>query len=79
MDEKTISEWEYSRDRTMRVAADLAKRIRSGRYRQYDQLPPNADLASEYDVSIATLVRAKRMLAGHSVLAKDDSNVYVVA
>jgi DNA-binding GntR family transcriptional regulator len=78
MDETIISEWANSRDVAARVAASLAKKIQDGRYRQYQQLPPNADLASEYDVSITTVLRAKRMLARHSVLAKDDSRIYVV-
>jgi DNA-binding GntR family transcriptional regulator len=79
MDEKTIEEWAKSRYMAERVAAGLARRIRSGRYRKYEQLPPNYGVAREYDVSIATLIRAKRLLAEHDVLEKTGENVYVVA
>ena len=74
-----IREWALSNRPVMRIAADIAKRIKSGRYRRYQQLPPNDDIADEYGVSVRTLIRAKQLLAKHKVLAKGEGNVYIVA
>lgn len=74
-----IQEWALSSRSVTRIAADLAKRIKSGRYRRYQQLPPNDDIADEYGVSVRTLIRAKQLLAKHKVLAKDEGNIYIVA
>ena len=78
MDASLIAEWADDPETAKQVAADLATRIRNGRYQRYQPLPPIKDLALEYNVSLTTLRRAKILLCEQGVLAKDN-RMYVVA
>jgi DNA-binding GntR family transcriptional regulator len=78
-DDALVARWQRSGRRDESIAADIATRIRTGRYKQHHQLPPRNDLAREFSVSESTVSSAKRLLAGAKVLAKDHSGVYTVA
>ena len=54
-----------------RIAADLAKQIRSGKLRKGDQLPRVPDIAEKYNVSRNTVMRAYQLL-------KDDGLIMTV-
>jgi DNA-binding GntR family transcriptional regulator len=78
MHDELVAGWQRSGRRAESIAADMATKIRTGRYKQYQTLPPNIDVAQEYGVSKTTVINAKRLLAEHEILAKDNG-VYIVA
>lgn len=74
--DQTIGEWD--KGGTMkRMAADLAREINSGIIDPWTELPPNADLARKWDVSERTARKAKKLLADHGLLHKENGNYYV--
>lgn len=73
-----VRQWQRSGVRAQVVAADLAAKIRSERPAPWQELPPIADLAEQYQVSYRTVTRAKQFLADAGLLRADASR-YVVA
>lgn len=53
---------------TERVATNLYSRLRRHEWGVGEQLPPLADLATEYETSIPTIHRAQRMLIDQGIL-----------
>jgi DNA-binding GntR family transcriptional regulator len=78
-DDALIARWQRSGRRDESIAADIATRIRTGKYQQYSELPPRTGLAREFDVSESTVTSAKRLLAAAKILAKGPSGIYTVA
>ena len=78
-DDALIARWQRSGRRDESIAADIATKIRIGKYKQYHELPPRTDLAREFNVSESTVSSAKRLLADAKILAKDQNGVYIVA
>lgn len=52
----------------LKIAEDLAARIRAGEYKPGDQLPSTAELADLYSVSVATAYRAVSLLRFQGVV-----------
>jgi DNA-binding GntR family transcriptional regulator len=73
-----VAAWQRSGRRDEAIAADIATLIRTGRYKQYHQLPCTG-LARQFDVSQSTVSRAKRLLADAKILVKDINGLYIVA
>jgi DNA-binding FadR family transcriptional regulator len=78
-DDALIARWQRSGRRDEAIAADIATRIRTGKYKQHQELPPRTALAREFDVSESTVSSAKRLLAAAGILAKDHNGTYTVA
>jgi DNA-binding GntR family transcriptional regulator len=78
-DDALVAAWQRSGRRDETVAADIATRIRIGKYKQHQELPPRTALAREFDVSESTVTRAKQLLAAAKILAKDHNGAYIVA
>jgi DNA-binding GntR family transcriptional regulator len=74
--EQTIGEWEKGGTKK-RMAADLARKINAGIIDPWTELPPNAALADEWDVSEGTASKAKKLLADHGLLRKENGKHYV--
>jgi excisionase family DNA binding protein len=51
-----------------RIAAALARQIRSGTYHRDNPLPPNAALAARWDTTDSTICAAKQLLAARGIL-----------
>jgi DNA-binding GntR family transcriptional regulator len=74
--EQTIGEWEKGGP-MKRMAADLARKINAGIIDPWTELPPNAALADEWDISERTARKAKQLLADHGLLHKENGHYYV--
>jgi len=77
-----IKEWGRSHNQAKRIAAELGRRIVSGKYSQHETLPPEAELADEFNVHRSTVGAAKRLLGKpeHGFLYKvPDSGRWAVA
>lgn len=76
-----IKDWGRGHSQAKRIAATLGQRIVSGKYTQHATLPPESELADEFDVSRTTIGAAKRILGKpeHGFLYKvPDSNRWAV-
>jgi DNA-binding GntR family transcriptional regulator len=72
-----IKQWRASSKRVEQVAAELAAKINAGRLHRYEELPLQAALAKEYDVSERTISSVKRLLAVHDFLTKENRRYYI--
>ena len=77
-DDALITGWQRSWHRHESIAADIATRIRTGKYKQYSELPPRLDLAREFSASETTVSRAKQLLADAGILARNHNGRYIV-
>jgi DNA-binding GntR family transcriptional regulator len=71
-----IKEWGRSRSQAKQIAATLGQRIISGDYAQHTMLPPESELADEFNVHRSTINAAKRLLGqpDHGFLYKVPSS-----
>jgi DNA-binding GntR family transcriptional regulator len=72
-----IRGWRISPKRVEQVAADLALRIETGQLHRWDELPPQAVLADEYDVTERTMTSVKSLLAVHGFLTLENRRYYI--
>ena len=72
-----ISEWAESSAIAKRIAADLARKITSGKLHRYAEPPLNSTLAAQWDVSERTVSAAKKILGDHGVLLLENRRYYV--
>jgi DNA-binding GntR family transcriptional regulator len=72
-----IKQWRASEKRVEQVAAELAAKIAVGQLHRWDELPPLAVLADEYDVSERTIGTVKKLLADHDFLTLENGRYYV--
>ena len=72
-----IRQWQSSAKRAEQIAADLAGKIAFGRLHRYEELPSQAALADEYDVSERTITRVKNLLADHNFLTMEYRRYYI--
>jgi DNA-binding GntR family transcriptional regulator len=73
----TITAWTDNGGLTQQIAARLAREIRSGALHRYAELPSDESLAKEFDASGRTARRAKKLLAEHGLLRKENGLYYV--
>lgn len=78
MDESLIKEWASSNSSYKQIAAEFAGKIASGQLTQWAEFPDNEHTARKHDVSVRTVIRAKRLLLKHGA-AQKIGDVYVVA
>jgi DNA-binding GntR family transcriptional regulator len=67
---RLIKSWGRSRNRAEQIAAVLGRRIDSGEFRRYADLPPVTELAEEFDVHRSTITSAKKLLGEYEFLNK---------
>jgi DNA-binding GntR family transcriptional regulator len=72
-----IRQWQASTKRAEQIAADLAAKIAVGKLHRYEELPSQAVLADEYDVSVRTITRVKNLLAVHNFLTMEYRRYYI--
>lgn len=75
--DRLIREWEASPSMARKIAAGIARKIASGNMHRYEDLPPNAALAGEWDVSERTVSAAKSLLGDHGLLILSNKRYYV--
>lgn len=56
-----IKQWQASKKRVEQIAAELAAKIADGQLHRWKELPPQAVLADEYDVSERTITSVKNL------------------
>jgi DNA-binding GntR family transcriptional regulator len=74
-----IREWVQSGSVAKRIAADLAAMISTGKLERFANLPDGDELARKWSVSLGTVNRAKRLLAGHGLIKLTRDRRYYVA
>jgi DNA-binding GntR family transcriptional regulator len=72
-----IKQWRASTLRVEQIAADLASKIDCGQLHRWNELPPQAELADEYDVTERTVTSVKRLLAVHRFLTQQNRRYYI--
>ena len=72
-----IKRWRASHKRVEQIAAELAAKIAAGQLRRWEELPSQAALADEYDVSERTITSAKTLLAVHDFLTMENRRYYI--
>jgi DNA-binding GntR family transcriptional regulator len=68
-----IKRWDNSESIAQNIAADLAISILAAKFAE---LPGNDSVAREWTVSERTVRRAKQLLAGEGLIAKDGTGRY---
>jgi GntR family transcriptional regulator len=61
------------------IAEDLTQKIRSGRYRAGDALPPQRELSAEYGVTLMTLRQALQLLSAEGLVVQQPGRGTYVA
>ena len=69
--------WRRSSKRTEQIAADQAQKIGAGQLHRWDEMPRQAALAAEYDVTERTITTVKSLLADHGFLTLENGRYYV--
>jgi DNA-binding GntR family transcriptional regulator len=72
-----IKRWRLSAKRTEQIAADLALKIHTGQLHRWGEMPRQAALADQYDVTERTITSAKSLLAVHGFLTLENGRYYV--
>jgi DNA-binding GntR family transcriptional regulator len=67
-----IKQWRVSANSVEQIAAELAAKIAAGQLHRWAELPSQAALADEYDVTERTITSVKRLLAVHNFLTLEN-------
>jgi DNA-binding GntR family transcriptional regulator len=77
LSDSEIWTWQTDPAAAKRIAARLALDIRKGSLAKWGELPANATLADEFDTSLRTVCRAKKLLADLGFIQAVGGRYYV--
>ena len=72
-----VKQWRESAKRVEQIAAELTVKIATGQLHRWGELPAQAVLAEEYDVSERTITSVKSLLAVHGFLTIENRRYYI--